>query len=174
MNQTAFACREPQIVTAPGGPTYTQPPHHGVQDNHATAPKGKNRALWWSLGGTILSAVGFICLAAFEQYNSVLSELRADLKHFNELSGELVKKESLRKCIDNLIECKQELQAVRLSKENLTRELAALHKDREDMAHEVQHLRERLASVEGRQSATPVILPVVAPVTTSDLSSKTD
>ena len=65
MNQTAFVCREPQIVTAPGGPTYNLPPNHGVPENHPAAPKGKNKALWWSLGGTILSAVGFICLAAW-------------------------------------------------------------------------------------------------------------
>src|SRR5579864_3727660 len=117
MNQSTFACRSPEIVMAPAGPIFTQPPHQGGQENHPAAPKGKNRALWWSLGGTILSAIGFIGLAAFEQYNSSLSELRADLKHFNEISGELVKKEGMRKCIDHLIECKQELQATRLAKE---------------------------------------------------------
>ena len=91
------------------------------------------------------------------------------------ISGELVKKDSMRKCIDHLIECKQELQAVRLSKENLAQELAAVHKDREEMRHEVQHLRERLASIEGRQSATPIIVPVVAPSAASnDPSMKTD
>jgi len=114
-------------------------------------------------------------LGGFEQYKSSLSELRADLKRFNEISGELVKKDSMRKCIDHLIECKQELQAVRLSKENLAQELAAVHKDREEMRHEVQHLRERLASLEGRQSATPIIVPVVAPSAASnDPSMKTD
>jgi hypothetical protein len=176
MIQSSVACRNAEIVTIPFPPSSGQQQQlHGLQDNHPAAPRGKSRALWWSLGGTILSAVGFVALAAFEQYNSSLSELRADLKHFNEISGELVKKDSMRKCIDHLIECKQELQAVRLSKENLAQELATVHKDREEMKHEIQYLRERLASLEGRQSATPIIVPVVAPSAPSnEPSMKTD
>ena len=45
--------------------------------------------LLWGMGGTLLSAVGFIAMILFEQYNSALSELRNDLKHFHETSSEL-------------------------------------------------------------------------------------
>ena len=38
----------------------------------------RGRVFWWSVSGTLLSVVGFIGLALFEQYNSSLSELRAD------------------------------------------------------------------------------------------------
>ena len=41
----------------------------------------------------------------FEQYNGMLSELRADLKHFNETSNEYVKKERLQKCWEHLKSC---------------------------------------------------------------------
>jgi hypothetical protein len=124
----------------------------------AATRREKGRALWWSVGGTVLSGVGFICLALFEQYNSSLSELRSDLKHFNEISGELVRKESLHKCIDHLIECKKELHAVLAAKAELDHELAVVRKDREELARQLQALRERMASVEGRQSATPIVV----------------
>src|SRR5439155_1816655 len=70
-------------------------------------PKGSRRGLVWGLGGTLLSAVGFIALALFEQYNGMISELRGDLKHFNETSSEYVKKEGLQR----FRECVKEMQA---------------------------------------------------------------
>ena len=123
-----------------------------------SAGKWKGKALWWSAGGTILSVLGFIALALFEQYNSYLGELRADLKHFNEVSGEFVKKERLRKCIDHVIECKKELETSRHSRAELERELTTMRKERDEMSRELQRLRERLATIEGRQNAPPVVL----------------
>src|SRR5690348_16980119 len=61
------------------------------------ARSGKRAALWWSLGGTLLSGLGFVALMLFEQYNASLTELRNDLKHFHECRAELVTKESFRK-----------------------------------------------------------------------------
>lgn len=124
--------------------------------------KGR-RALFWSAGGTVLSAVGFVALALFEQYNSCLTELRGDLKHFNEISADLVKKESMRRCYDTVKECKQELHAVRTTRTDLDKESALYRKDREELLRELQKLRERLAAVEGRQAATPVVFPVFQP-----------
>jgi hypothetical protein len=122
------------------------------------ANSAKSTAFWWSICGTVLSVVGFVGLALFQQYNSALSELRADLKHFNEVSGELVKKESLRRCIDHLIECKKELQTATASRATLEREFEDCKKDRAEMAREVQHLRERLAALEGSRGASPIIV----------------
>jgi hypothetical protein len=129
-------------------------------------PHGPRRrtALFWGIsGGTVLSIVGWVGLLLFEQYSASLSELRSDLKHFNEVSGELVKKESFRKIVDKLLECTQELQASRLSRDALDRELKASERSRRAQATELQRLRVRLASVEGRQAATPTFIPSVQP-----------
>jgi hypothetical protein len=65
MIQSSVACRNAEIVTIPFAPNNGQQQQlHRPQDSHPAVPKGKNRALWWSLGGTILSAVGFVALAA--------------------------------------------------------------------------------------------------------------
>jgi hypothetical protein len=54
------------------------------------------------MGGTLLSALGFVGLALFEQYNGMVTELRHDLKNFNETTAELVKKDSLQRLRDQL------------------------------------------------------------------------
>jgi hypothetical protein len=116
--------------------------------------------LFWGIsGGTVLSILGWVGLLLFEQYSASLGELRSDLKHFNEISGELVKKESLRKIVDKVIECTQELQAARSSRDALERELKASERSRRAQATELHRLRERLASVEGRQAAMPLLVP---------------
>ena len=126
----------------------------------APLPRRRGRRWWWSIGGAGLSAVGFVCLALFEQYNSSLSELRADLKHFNEVSAEFVKRDSLRRYSEHMKESRQELHESRSTRKDLERELALSKKDRDEMLHEIQRLRERLASVEGRQAAVPVVVPM--------------
>jgi chromosome segregation ATPase len=113
----------------------------------------------WSIGGTIFSAVGFILLALFEQYNDSLSELRHDLKHFNESSADLVKKETMHRFVSHIKSCYKELQEAKASRKLMERELRASEIDRRELTHELQQLRERLASVEGRQAATPLMLP---------------
>ena len=96
------------------------PPHSLAQPaqlSETLSPTGSThvskgrRALFWSMSGTILSAVGFIALALFEQYNGMLAELRGDLKHFNEISSEFVKKDSLQRLRDHIRESLKDLQA---------------------------------------------------------------
>src|SRR5260370_7901641 len=76
--------------------------------------KSKKRRWLWGISGTAFSAIGFIGLALFEQYNSVLSEFRADLKHFNETSSEYVKRESFQRFQDHFAESMKELHAPEL------------------------------------------------------------
>jgi septal ring factor EnvC (AmiA/AmiB activator) len=130
--------------------------HHDVATHHAT-PTGKTkyRAMLWGAGGTLLSVVGFIALALFEQYNSMLAELRRDLKHFNETSGEYVKKESVQKYKEQMRECLKEIQASNAARAQLEQELKASEKTRDQLLHEVQRMAERLAYIEGRQAAPP-------------------
>jgi hypothetical protein len=109
--------------------------------------------LFWGVGGTILSALGFIGLALFEQYNGMLTELRSDLKHFNEISSELVKKDSLQRLRDQLKERFKQLEETTVAKSRLEMELRASEKARDQVASELHQMRERLAFLEGRYSS---------------------
>jgi hypothetical protein len=131
-------------------------------------PSGKSRAAWlWGIsGGTILSVVGFIALALFEQYNDSLNELRNDLKHFHLTCGDLVKKEELRNRMHSTWTCIRELQAGKVATAQretriaqMERQVKAVEEERKELNRELQRLRERLASVEGRQAATPIVVP---------------
>jgi hypothetical protein len=115
------------------------------------------------MGGTILSAAGFVGLALFEQYNSMLSDLRNDLKHFNETSSSFVKKDSFQRFRDQTKERFKETQDALGVKAQLEHELKVSEKARADMAQEMQRMRERMAYLEGRQSATPGMQPSSPP-----------
>lgn len=117
----------------------------------------KLRAVVWGLSGTVLSGIGFIALALFEQYNSNLRELEHDLKHFHEVSGEFVKKDSIQRCYERLKESVKEVQASNEARARLEKQLDASERDRRELARDLQQMRERLATVEGRQAATILI-----------------
>ena len=68
--------------------------------------------------------VGFIAMILFEQYNSALTELHNDLKHFNETSSQFVKKESVQRYKEEMRECLKEMQASN-SARTLLRSLAS-------------------------------------------------
>jgi septal ring factor EnvC (AmiA/AmiB activator) len=104
------------------------------------------------LGGTVLSALGFVALALFEQYNGMISELRSDLKHFNETSSEYVKRDSFQRHRDQTKERFKELQETSATRTQLEHELLASEKAREEIARELHQIRERLAFVEGQQA----------------------
>jgi hypothetical protein len=143
-------------------PQTSQHAERNVVPQAASAPagKGKYRAMLWGTGGTVLSAVGFIALALFEQYNGMLSELRSDLKHFNETSSEYVKKESVQKYREEMRECLKEQQTSNAARSQLEQELRASERAREQMGRELQRMSERLAFLEGRQSASPPPYPI--------------
>jgi chromosome segregation ATPase len=91
----------------------------------------------------------------FEQYNGMLTELRNDLKHFNETSGEFAKRDSLQRCRDQIKECLKEIQAANTARAQIEQVLRASERTREEMTRELQRMRERLAYVEGWQTALP-------------------
>ena len=81
---------------------------------------GKSRAaMIWGVGSTVLSVLGFLAWGLFEQYNSSLAELRADLKHFNEASSTFVKKDSMTRFRDQAKAQYKEMQSVSLSNKQL-------------------------------------------------------
>jgi septal ring factor EnvC (AmiA/AmiB activator) len=122
-----------------------------------SAPSKRRRrrrtAIFLSVGSGLLSVVGFGALTLFEQYNSLVSEMRNDLKHFNETSGEYVKRDSFQRFRDQVKEhLIKELPEVNLAKYRLEQELKASEKARMETAEDLRRLRERLAYLEGRQS----------------------
>jgi len=153
-----LVCRKGAAVsTCPDQPSYiaedalsNQPPTAVAS---SSVPKGRT-ALLWTVGSTILSVIGFIALALFEQYNEALSELRGDLKHFNEISATFTKKEDLQRFRDHVKDVYKELHSVNVLRAQLEQELRVSEKVREEMSHDMQRLRERLAFVEGQHAVT--------------------
>jgi len=111
----------------------------------------------WGVGSTVLSVLGFLAWGLFEQYNSSLAELRADLKHFNEVSSTFVKRDTLTRFRDQHKTQFAEMQSMSASNKQLDAELKASEKAREETSRELIRIRERLAFVEGRQSLTPSV-----------------
>jgi hypothetical protein len=138
------------------------PPHtcHTCGHSSGRPSSSTRRALWWGIAGTLLSGVGWIALMLFDQYNASLAELRNDLKHFHEARAELVKKESMRKLYEHVKDCFKELQASIADRTALEKQLKESDRSRRAVARELQRIRERLANVEGRQSATTVAVPL--------------
>src|SRR5947209_4875493 len=97
MNQSLLAGRPGDTV--PPGPTAS--PHLADDAPLPHAPLAafpgagrKSRAAWlWGASSAVLSGLGFVALALFEQYNGMVSEMRTDLKHFNETQSNFVKRE---------------------------------------------------------------------------------
>jgi hypothetical protein len=126
---------------------------HEEPHAHPHAPHGKGRAaMIWGVGSTVLSVLGFIGWGLFEQYDRSLCELRADLKHFNEVSSTFIKKDSMTRFRDQYKTQFGEMQAMAASNKQLDAELKASERAREAMTQELIRMRERLAFVEGRQS----------------------
>ena len=114
--------------------------------------------LFWGIsGGSILGALGFVALTLYQQYNDSVVELQRSLKHFNTTCADLVKKDDFNgraKTFWNRIE--------KLEKGlsgNSRRVCGVAGAPVEEQRRGTQGtrprrplLRERLATVEGRQS----------------------
>jgi septal ring factor EnvC (AmiA/AmiB activator) len=122
----------------------------------ALLPRNSRRrqAILWGIGSTVLSGLGLIALCLFEQYNGMLSELRSDLKHFNETVGEYARKDRVTALREAVRQCSTQLTASKFQHEQLEQELKASQTQRTVLEKELQQLRERMAYVEGMRAAT--------------------
>lgn len=151
MEQSHLVCYREDTVTSPVAP----PNPNSAAAVASPFPGGRTRtSLIWGVGGTVLSVVGFIGMIMFEEYNSLMLELRGDLKHYYETSGELVKKDSFHKLRDRVIDCCKDVQAANAARVQLEQELRASEKARDELARELRQMRERVAFIEGWQTAT--------------------
>jgi hypothetical protein len=141
------------------GHTCAVPTPRPVEEGAPAAPgptpliagKKTRAALLWGICSAVLSGLGFVALALFEQYNGMVGEMRNDLKHFNETQSNYVKREHFDKLKEKLREGFREFHDAKVARTQLEQELKVSEKARADMAQEMQRLRERLAYVEGRQ-----------------------
>ena|ERR1700730_4131391 len=156
MDQNALVCRNAGCASSPGPQSAhfadAAAPDHAHPSGLPSPLRKGHSTLFWGLGGTVLSALGFIALALFEQYNGMISELRSDLKHFNETSSEFVKRDSFQRLRDQTKEHFKEVQDATGTRTQIEHELMASEKAREEIARELHQIRERLAFVEGQQS----------------------
>ena len=144
-------------------------PHHSISQHS----KGR-AAMLWGIGSTVLSVLGFLGWGVFEQYNSSLAELRADLKHFNEASSLFVKKDTLTRIREQTKSQFTEIQSMSASNKHLEVELKASEKARDEVCQELIRIRERLAFVEGRQSVTPNVRENASATRDAHLGAKPD
>jgi hypothetical protein len=151
MDQVALICRNRE-----GHSSCATHPAHFPEPPLFPPIKSKGRlALIWGVVSTVLSGLGFIGFALFEQYNNSLAELRNDLKHFNETSSSFVQKDTFDKHREQFRQHFKEMQAADMVRARLEKELSIVEKERETLARELQLIRERLAFVEGQQTAGP-------------------
>lgn len=112
--------------------------------------------LWGISGGGVLSALGFVALTLYQQYNDGINELQRDLKHFNTASTELVRKEEFHNRLSPLWGQMQKLEKQLNEKSErlvlLEHQLKTTEEIRKEQTRELQRLRERLAALEGRQN----------------------
>src|SRR5262249_19153478 len=126
-----FVCNRIETVAAPA---------HHAEIPAAPASRGR-RMLFWGLGGTLLSVAGFVGLALFEQYNGMLAELRADLKRFNETSGDYAKKDQVSRIREQMRDLYKDYAAAQAARALLEQELKVSERSREEVAREVQRMR---------------------------------
>ncbi|HEV3263282.1 MAG TPA: hypothetical protein VG013_40985 [Gemmataceae bacterium] len=136
----------------------------------ANPPKGEERigVFWRVFGGTLLSIVALVCITVYQQFTSVLNELRNDVNRLNESRADLVKKEEFNSRMTSVWAGMKDFQgattAFTAAKERLTfleQHLKASEDDRKESVRELQHVRERLAVIEGSQGrplSTPASL----------------
>ena len=122
-------------------------------------PRGKSRWAWvWGIGGSLLSVLGFLGLTLFEQYNNSINELQRDLKHFNEVSSEFVKKDHFKHVFERLTDYTKELQQSAAARTRLEKELEACQTERHEALHELQLMRRAWPPSRDDSPAPPVVL----------------
>jgi hypothetical protein len=122
----------------------------------------KISVFWRVFGGTILSITALSVISAYQGLANNIHELRADVGHLRETSGEYIKKDEFNSRITPVWTGIEKAQAVVpsvtvLSNKTTTLEsqLAAADHERKELCRELLQLRERLAKLEGQQEVKP-------------------
>jgi hypothetical protein len=122
----------------------------------------KISVFWRVFGGTILSITALSVISAYQSLANGIHEVRTDLGRIRDGNGEFVKQSEFNTRTTSIWNGIRDAQAVAPSvtvlgnkAAMLETHLAAAESERREMLHEMQHLRERLAKLEGAQEVKP-------------------
>src|SRR5437016_5514221 len=127
MNQSSITCRQAEAVhpcSAAPNPFADGSIGHHLSFPAPHQPGKKSRAaILWGVASAVLSGLGFVALALFEQYNGMVTEMQKDLKHFNEIQSGFVKREYFEKFREKCKEGFRELHEAKNARAQLEQEL---------------------------------------------------
>src|SRR4051794_37498384 len=116
---------------------------------------------WRVFGGTLLSIAALVAVTLYQQFNNGLNDVRNDISRLNEGRGDFIKKDEFNgrmttawAGIKDASNAGTALTALREHELLLEQQVKAGDEERKDLVREVRRLSERLAGLEGRQSAT--------------------
>jgi hypothetical protein len=112
---------------------------------------------WRVFGGTILSIFALVAITLYNNLQSNINELRAELSRSNEARAELVKKEEFNARTQNVWDRVQSLQELKVTVTAREAQLKVADEERRELAKQLQDLRERLAKVEGATEVKPMV-----------------
>ena len=113
---------------------------------HAAHPEERLSVFWRVFGGTILSIFALVAVTLYNNLQSNINELRAELSRSHEARAELVKKEEFNARTQNIWDRVQTLQELRATVSGLKEQVAGFGEKQGD----VKALRDQLAAVEQR------------------------
>jgi hypothetical protein len=116
---------------------------------HGSHPDDRVSVFWRVFGGTILSIFALVAVTLYNNLQSNVTELRAELSRSNEARAELVKKEEFNARIQNLWDRLQSLQELRATVSGLKEQVAGYG----DRQGDVKVVRDQLAAVDLRLKA---------------------
>ncbi len=137
--------REPeQLVVAAGSLRAAEP-----VKAHAGHPDDRVSVFWRVFGGTILSIFALVAVTLYNNLQSNVTELRAELSRSNEARAELVKKEEFNNRTQAMWDRVQALQELKATVTGLKEQVTSCGEKQGD----VKAVRDQLAAVEQRIKA---------------------
>ena len=133
----------------------------GARPEAALAKDEARMSLFWRVfGGTLLSIAALVLVTLYQQFTSSLNDLRHDIERLNEAQADLVKKDEFNSRTNSiwngLSDAKSAHTSLAAMSEKLTSHEQTLKRaddERRQLQQEVKELRDRIATLEGRQSA---------------------
>ena len=125
-----------------------------------TSREDRFTLFWRICGGGVISVGALICITMYQGISNNIAELRTALNHVNETQADFVKKDEFSNRITTIWNGIKESNVANVSvaglkerEAQLEQQLKGSEDERRELNREVKRLAERLATVEGRQSA---------------------
>jgi hypothetical protein len=121
-------------------------PHELPKTAHAAHPDDRLSMFWRVFGGTILSIFALVAVTLYNNLQSNVTELRAELSRSNEARAELLKKEEFNGRIQSVWDRMQALQELKVTVTGLKEQVAGFSEKQGD----TKALLDKLAAIEQR------------------------